>query len=315
MRSPAPCHHLEELNELDSYLVETNKPHLSSQEEEQWALREAYANLPTPKVSGTAMPPHMIPITLMLVRSILHTLIHARALLPNVCARSSKGREELQTLMGVFMVQREVMLTDIFLPEFDKTKSVDSIKAIVFNSPCNYNMIVGQDFLESAGITLNFKLSYMEWLEKRVTMKATVNGMHLRKVDDHRFLFDDEGVDSTSYTSEIKDVKYDAVLAREVADQQQHLLLMQCQLLQQVLEGIPEVFDRKLGLYPHQNVHLEVQEGAKPYHTKAYSAPRVYLEVFKKELMHLVEIGVLRPCGPTEWATGTIIVPKKDGRV
>eukprot|EP00957_Ditylum_brightwellii_P119694 9132483-Ditylum_brightwellii.AAC.1 len=72
----------------------------------------------------------------------------------------------------------------------------------------------------------------MEWLEKRVAMKATVNGMHLRTVDEHTFLFDDKGVDSTSYTSKIKDAKYEAVLAREVvADQQQHLLLMQRQLL------------------------------------------------------------------------------------
>ena len=63
-------------------------------------------------------------------------------------------------------------------------------------------------------------------------MKVTADGMHLRMVNKHAFPFDDEGVDSTSYTSKIKDVKYEAVLAREVADQQQHLLLMQRQLLQ-----------------------------------------------------------------------------------
>eukprot|EP00957_Ditylum_brightwellii_P137165 10457921-Ditylum_brightwellii.AAC.1 len=31
--------------------------------------------------------------------------------------------------------------------------------------------------------------------------------------------------------------------------------------------------------------------------------------------MHLVEIGVLRPCEPTEWDAGNFIIPKKDGRV
>eukprot|EP00957_Ditylum_brightwellii_P123611 9424528-Ditylum_brightwellii.AAC.2 len=90
---------------------------------------------------------------------------------------------------------------------------------------------------------------------------------------------------------------------------------MQCQVLQQVLKETPEVFDSNLWLYPHQKVHLEVQEGAKPYHAKAYSVPCVHMKVFKKELTYLVEIEVLRPCGPTEWAIGTFIVPKKDGRV
>eukprot|EP00957_Ditylum_brightwellii_P085957 6539702-Ditylum_brightwellii.AAC.1 len=148
-----------------------NEPCLSSQEEEQRVLREGYANLPTPKVRGAATSPHMIPITLVLVRSIQrceswqqlkimfdsggsHTLIHVRALLPNIWARFSKDTKELQTLMGAFMMQREVTLTNIFLPELNKTKTIDSI---------------------NARNTLNFKFGYMEWLEKKVTMKATVN--------------------------------------------------------------------------------------------------------------------------------------------
>eukprot|EP00957_Ditylum_brightwellii_P144925 11038808-Ditylum_brightwellii.AAC.1 len=110
--------------------------------------------------------------------------------------------------------------------------SVDSIKASVFNSPCNYNMIVGQDFLERVGITLNFKFDYMEWLKKRVAMKATVDGMHSRAVNEHAFNFDNKRIHSTSYISKIKDAKYEAVPAKEVAKQQQHLLPMQHQLLQ-----------------------------------------------------------------------------------
>eukprot|EP00957_Ditylum_brightwellii_P036253 2746126-Ditylum_brightwellii.AAC.1 len=76
---------------------------------------------------------------------------------------------------------------------------------------------------------------------------------------------------------------------------------------------MPVLFDRKLGLYPCKKIHLEVEEGAKPYHAKAYSVPHAHLEVFRNELLHLVSIGVLRPCGPTDWAAGTFIIPKKDG--
>eukprot|EP00957_Ditylum_brightwellii_P123154 9390101-Ditylum_brightwellii.AAC.1 len=90
---------------------------------------------------------------------------------------------------------------------------------------------------------------------------------------------------------------------------------MQQKLLQQVLEKTPTFFDRKFGLYPHRKIHLEVQEDAKPYHAKAYLVPHGHLEVFKQELLHLVAIGVLQPCGPTGWTVSTFIIPNKDGHV
>jgi hypothetical protein len=41
------------------------------------------------------------------------------------------------------------MLLQIKLPEFSRNRTIDSHKALVFNSPCRYDVILGADFLRS----------------------------------------------------------------------------------------------------------------------------------------------------------------------
>ncbi|KAL7503526.1 hypothetical protein ACHAXN_001305 [Cyclotella atomus] len=64
------------------------------------------------------------------------------------------------------------------------------------------------------------------------------------------------------------------------------------------------MFDGTLGVYPHKKVHIDIEE-----------VPRIHLKTFKKELDHLVAIGVLKRQHESEWALPTFITPKKDGRV
>ena len=75
------------------------------------------------------------------------------------------------------------------------------------------------------------------------------------------------------------------------------------------------LFDGKLRVYPHKKVHLDLKEGARPVHVRSYPVPRVYKPVFKKELDHLIEEGILLPQSSSEWASGMFIAPKKDERV
>ncbi len=61
--------------------------------------------------------------------------------------------------------------------------------------------------------------------------------------------------------------------------------------------------------------NFKFMPGAKPKHAKPYTIARIHLEAFKKELDHLVTIGVLSPTGASEWGSLTFIMAKKDGRV
>ena len=71
-----------------------------------------------------------------------------------------------------------------------------------------------------------------------------------------------------------------------------------------------------MGCYPHEEIHLELIDGAQPVFKKAYPVPFKREEVFKHELDNLVADGVLEKVyTPSAWALPTFIIPKKDETV
>jgi hypothetical protein len=52
-----------------------------------------------------------------------------------------------------------------------------------------------------------------------------------------------------------------------------------------------------------------------PVHKRHYHVPRVHEQTFQDELDRLVKIGLLEPCGRSEAAAPTFIIPKKDNTV
>jgi hypothetical protein len=75
------------------------------------------------------------------------------------------------------------------------------------------------------------------------------------------------------------------------------------------------MFDGTLGVYPHKEVHIDIDPNAKPVHSRPYPVPQIHLKTFKKELDHFVRIVVLAAQQESEWASPSFIIPKKDGRV
>ena len=75
------------------------------------------------------------------------------------------------------------------------------------------------------------------------------------------------------------------------------------------------MFDGTLGKWQSKPYDIQLKEGSKPYHAKAYPIPRIYEQTLRDELDRLIKIGVLRKKNRSEWAEPTFIIPKKDGTV
>ncbi len=76
-----------------------------------------------------------------------------------------------------------------------------------------------------------------------------------------------------------------------------------------------KMFNGTLGVYPHKKVHIDIDPNAKPVYSRPYPVPQIHLKTFKKELDHVVRIGVLAAQQESEWASPSFIIPKKDSRV
>ncbi|MFM7530880.1 MAG: hypothetical protein ACKO63_20755, partial [Nodosilinea sp.] len=103
----------------------------------------------------------------------------------------------------------------------------------------------------------------------------------------------------------ILESKYEKVTPSEVGAAQIHLTTEQRLSIEKLVSRYPRLFSGELRTYSGKKIHLEVHEGAIPVHARPYSVARLHLEVFKQELKRLVDIGVLRPCGATDWASPT----------
>ena len=98
------------------------------------------------------------------------TWISCQALPKGVCSKKVKEVKG-STLAGSFKSNQEVVLTRVTFPEFFKTRSVDEIKARVFEAPCRYDIILGRDVLHEMELIIDFKECSMKWYDSSVSMR------------------------------------------------------------------------------------------------------------------------------------------------
>ena len=252
------------------------------------------------------------------------TLINRKCLPKNCQTCKIQQKRKISTLAGSFGTSEMVTLHNLRLPEMDKNRNIEQIEALVFDAKhCSYDLILGTDFLSKTGIDIKYSTRTMKWFDdelplrdpSNITDKEILAMAGVLEMQQEMELFDLDWYDPVCHAIEILEAKYEKVSTNEVVDQLEHLNLQQKEDLKAVLKDYGKLFDGTLGVYPHRKFHIDLIPGAKAKHARPYPVPVIHLEAFKKELLHLVDIGVLSAQGASEWASPTFIIPKKDGRV
>jgi hypothetical protein len=236
-----------------------------------------------------------------------------------------------------------VVLRNLRLPELDKNCNIDQQKALIFDADsCKYDVILVADFLSKTGIDVKYSTGTIEWFDNELPLCDThtlqrkdssameeITEIQQEPLQSKGFLamadiieiqkehefFGMDWYDPHCHATEILYAKYEKVLVDDVIDQLTHLNAQQKSDIRQVLNKHTKLFDGTLGVYPHRTLHIDLVPGATPKHSRPCPIPVIHLQAFKKELLHLVEIGVLSPQRASEWASPTFITPKKDDRV
>jgi len=267
-----------------------------TEEELEILLNETIVGMPTPKQGPISLSTKqdLSPTSLMVARMIggmesgkllrvlfdsggAATMIQKRALPPSAKISSSPEGKRYSTVAGPFFANSSVLVHDFIFPEFDRSKTVLGGKFKVFDAPeCPHDVILGRDVLTALGVIINFDNGTVKWMEHVVKMKSRD---HWRSSFNTTLALDANYLDVLDEDAFILDAKYEATTAREVAQAQKHLTKEQQDLLEKALANTDGLFDGKLGRYKAEEVHLEVEEGATPVHSRAYSqATRTILQ-------------------------------------
>ena len=80
---------------------------------------------------------------------------------------------------------------------------------------------------------------------------------------------------------------------KQVANNSTHLISEERNQLIRLFEEFEDLFDGTLGDWDIEPVNLEINPGSKPFNSKYYPWIKINKEIFCKELIFLVETGVL----------------------
>ena len=123
-----------------------------------------------------------------------------------------------QTINGTVNNKFGVKLKDIVLPKFNSNLIVDKHTAMVFDTPCNYDIILGWDFIQGLGITIDYTKREIIWRDRTALLKenkySLPHQIFSKRKDDYFFKIND---------CFIMEAHYNTTTSKEVAQGKNYL--------------------------------------------------------------------------------------------
>ena len=181
----------------------------------------------------------------------------------------------------------------------------------VSNATFNYDIIMGRDLMTELGIDISFKNLTIEWDGEKIPMKE-YNGTFEETFNVENLIKEDEDLERIK---RILDAKYEKADLNKVVENCTHLTPTEKQKLYNLLKKYEDLFDGTLGKWKGEPYHIELKEGATPYHARAWPIPKIHEQTLRLEIDRLCKLGVLRKINRSQWGANTFVIPKKDQTV
>ena len=228
----------------------------------------------------------------------------------------------MRTAQGTYSCKHYCYLKNVMFPELSLTRRCKAIKCLVIDSKMGYQLIIGRKYMKSICISMNFAQSTVDWYGKVMSFHPrnyfSNNGILRKVLSNEPYSVAEAYATQTSHNYEDASEKYGETDLKSLVDKQSHLDSAAKGVLIEILKKHAVLFaglnNRKLGIFPNREYHIDLMLGAKPYHIKQpYSVPLHQQNAVKTELLRQLKLGILERCYSTEWGMPMFIIPKPDG--
>lgn len=184
-----------------------------------------------------------------------------------------------------------------------------------------YDVIIGNDLLWNLGINILFREEEIQWENDKIPLK-TIGAVRDKEVcemlysmhTDSPLLQEAEERQNKMLDCNYSKVDIDAMVSELDIDDNNKTKLRRT--LKRFEKGL---FGGGLGcLTTDKKAHVKLKPGAIPYKGRYYNMPKAYEHVARKEILRMVEIGVLKELpwhADSPWAAPSFGVPKKTGDI